>query len=168
MSQVLVHFYPCFLPAPVHTPARMHFPTALSRQKSNDSFGARKTTPWIASPLAEGTTEHTSLVEKTQTREGIVEFEEGHHELHRSHSAPDEPLFREHHESSTVELFFDLFFVANLATFTANHEIVDTSSLKNYLGFFTLLWFTWLQYSLFDVRFSTGMHPSTCALVALA
>jgi len=38
-------------------------------------------------------------------------------------------------------VIINLFFVANLATFTANHEIVDSSSLKNYLGFFTLLWF---------------------------
>jgi hypothetical protein len=136
----------------------MHFPTALTRQKSNDSFGPRKITPWIASPLAKPTPEHPAGIEKTQTTERVVEFDESHQDLHPSHSGPDEPVFREHHESSTVELFFDLFFVANLATFTANHEIVDTSSLKNYLGFFTLLWFTWLQYSLFDVRFSTGLY----------
>jgi hypothetical protein len=140
----------------------MHFPSALTRQKSNDSFGPRKTTPWIASPLAQEVPEHNNpTVEKTPATERVVEFNENQHDLHRTRSSPDEPVFREHHESSTVELFFDLFFVANLATFTANHEIVDTSSLKNYLGFFTLLWFTWLQYSLFDVRFSTGMylHP---------
>ena len=52
-------------------------------------------------------------------------------------------------------MFYDLFFVANLATFTVNHEIVDGDSLKNYLGFFTILWFTWLETSLFDVRFAT-------------
>ena len=141
----------------------MHLPTPLHRHKSNEFFGPRKTTPWIASPLAQEAPEHTSAIEKTQTTEHVVGFEldESHHELHRSHSGPDEPVFREHHESSTVELFFDLFFVANLATFTANHEIVDSSSLKNYLGFFTLLWFTWLQYSLFDVRFSTGTYTSS-------
>ncbi|MFI5420433.1 MAG: low temperature requirement protein A [Nitrososphaerales archaeon] len=72
-----------------------------------------------------------------------------------SHGDPDLPPFKHRHESSTVELFYDLFFVANLATFTANHEIVDADSLKNYIGFFTILWFTWLQTSLFDVRFAT-------------
>lgn len=141
----------------------MHLSTTLTRHKSNDIFGPRKTTPWIASPLAQEASEHTSAIEKTQSTGHVVGFElaESHHELHHSHSGPDEPVFREHHESSTVELFFDLFFVANLATFTANHEIVDSSSLKNYLGFFTLLWFTWLQYSLFDVRFSTGTQMSS-------
>lgn len=153
-------------PCPV---AAMHFPSALTRQRSSDSFGPRKTTPWIASPLAQEVPEHSNPhVEKTHTTERIVEFNENQHDLHRTPSSPDEPIFREHHESSTVELFFDLFFVANLATFTANHEIVDTSSLKNYLGFFTLLWFTWLQYSLFDVRLSTGMylHPPRMSISA--
>jgi low temperature requirement protein LtrA len=64
-------------------------------------------------------------------------------------------VFKHHHESSTVELFYDLFFVANLTTFTVNYEIVDADSLKNYIGFFTILWFTWLETSFFDVRFAT-------------
>jgi len=33
------------------------------------------------------------------------------------------PIFKEHHEADSIELFYDLFFVANLATFTANHKI---------------------------------------------
>lgn len=65
------------------------------------------------------------------------------------------PAFKEHEKASMIELFYDLFFVANLSTFTSNHEIVDLKSLKNYVGFFTLLWSTWLQTTLFDVRFST-------------
>ncbi len=39
------------------------------------------------------------------------------------HRGSDVPVFKSHHESSTIELFYDLFFVANLTTFTANHEI---------------------------------------------
>ncbi|KAF2127677.1 hypothetical protein P153DRAFT_295027 [Dothidotthia symphoricarpi CBS 119687] len=50
-------------------------------------------------------------------------------------------IYKEHHEASTIELFYDLFFVANLA-------------LINYLKLFTLLWFTWLSTTLFDVRFN--------------
>lgn len=135
----------------------MHFPTALTRQKSNDSLGPRKHTPWIASPLAQRPSSHNGDSEETKSAaaERVVEFDESQYDLHLHRTHTEEPLFREHHESSTVELFYDLFFVANLATFTSNHDIVDASSLKNYLGFFTLLWFTWLQYSLFDVRFST-------------
>ncbi|KAF2025662.1 hypothetical protein EK21DRAFT_75889 [Setomelanomma holmii] len=50
-------------------------------------------------------------------------------------------IYKQHHEASTIELFYDLFFVANLA-------------LVNYLKLFTMIWFTWLSVTLFDVRFS--------------
>ncbi|KAF3936766.1 hypothetical protein ABW19_dt0202646 [Dactylella cylindrospora] len=59
-----------------------------------------------------------------------------------------------HAEATWVELFFDLFFVANLTTFTDSHQINDSGSLQSYIGFFALLWFTWLQAALFDIRFA--------------
>ena len=34
-------------------------------------------------------------------------------------------IYRRKHEASTIELFYDLFFVANLAYFTAVHQHVD-------------------------------------------
>ena len=116
----------------------------------------RSHVPWIASPLElekdHASSGHHSLHEQPKNASGQLHtVDSGHHFLHDS----DSPHFRHRHESSTIELFYDLFFVANLATFTANHEIVDAHSLKNYVGFFTILWFTWLQTSLFDVRFAT-------------
>ena len=36
---------------------------------------------------------------------------------------PDVPILKRAHEASTIQLFFDLFFVANLTTFTSLHEI---------------------------------------------
>jgi hypothetical protein len=47
-----------------------------------------------------------------------------------------EKVFGQRHEADTIELFFDLFFVANLATFTAYHSILDLGSLAAYIGFF--------------------------------
>lgn len=38
---------------------------------------------------------------------------------------PNEPALRHAEESSVIELFYDLFFVANLTTFTGVHEIND-------------------------------------------
>jgi low temperature requirement protein LtrA len=67
---------------------------------------------------------------------------------------PGEPPLKRAHEASVIQLFYDLFFVANLTTFTSVHEISDKDSLKSYIGFFGMLWFTWLQVALFDVRFS--------------
>jgi len=63
------------------------------------------------------------------------------------------PQFERHEEATTIELFYDLFFVANLTTFTSLHEINEAASLRSYSGFFCILWFTWCQVSLFDVRF---------------
>jgi hypothetical protein len=65
------------------------------------------------------------------------------------------PAFHRHAEATTHELFYDLFFVANLTTFTSVLEINDHQSLTAYIGFFALLWLTWYQVSLYDVRFST-------------
>jgi low temperature requirement protein LtrA len=64
------------------------------------------------------------------------------------------PSFHHHAEATTAELFYDLFFVANLTTFTSMLEINDSKSLTAYIGFFSLLWLTWYQVSLYDVRFS--------------
>lgn len=58
------------------------------------------------------------------------------------------------HESSRLELCFDLFFIANLSTYTSTHSIVDTSTLVAYIGLFAIIWFTWFQITLYDVRFS--------------
>jgi hypothetical protein len=99
----------------------MRLKQVLSRTVSEEDFNIRKHTPWIVSPLdakAEKTPpEHPSHSDRA------LEFDETH--VHRSDS--ELPVFKHHKESSTVELFYDLFFVANLATFTANHEIVDVN-----------------------------------------
>ncbi|KAK4209741.1 bacterial low temperature requirement A protein-domain-containing protein [Rhypophila decipiens] len=63
-------------------------------------------------------------------------------------------VFAPRHEASTLELFIDLFFVANLATFTTYHPIVDHSSLFAYVGFFAIIWLTWFHVTLHDVRFA--------------
>jgi hypothetical protein len=63
------------------------------------------------------------------------------------------PEFQRYAETTNIELFYDLFFVANLTTFSEIHEINDSQALSAYIGFFCVLWFTWCQVSLFDVRF---------------
>jgi hypothetical protein len=65
------------------------------------------------------------------------------------------PAFERHEESTAIELFYDLFFVANLTTFSNIHEINDTKTLTSYVGFFCILWFTWCITSLYDIRFVT-------------
>ncbi|KAF4625473.1 hypothetical protein G7Y89_g12696 [Cudoniella acicularis] len=65
------------------------------------------------------------------------------------------PEFKRYEEATNIELFYDLFFVANLTTFTDVTDINSSAALKSYAGFFCILWFLWCQVSLFDVRFVT-------------
>ncbi|KAK6503134.1 hypothetical protein TWF481_008169 [Arthrobotrys musiformis] len=65
----------------------------------------------------------------------------------------EKKVWTRHAEATWVELFYDLFFVANLTTFTDSHQINDSATLQSYIGYFAVLWFTWLQAALFDLRF---------------
>lgn len=56
-------------------------------------------------------------------------------------SLQDNPQFHRHTEATNAELFYDLFLVANLTVFTSVHEVNDGKSLKQYVGFFAILWY---------------------------
>lgn len=70
------------------------------------------------------------LAENQQPRQIKLPSQMGKH-LHSG----AEPKFRVHHEASSIELFYDLFFVANLATFTSNHPIDDPVHWQAIWGF---------------------------------
>ncbi|KAL1641090.1 hypothetical protein SLS58_006363 [Diplodia intermedia] len=75
-------------------------------------------------------------------------------------------VFSQRHEAAPDELCFDLFFVANLATFTAYHTVDDGASLAAYVGFFAILWATWFQVTLHDVRFARdSVYERGCKVV---
>lgn len=75
-------------------------------------------------------------------------------------------VFSQRHEANTVELFFDLFFVANLATFTTYHSITDADYLVAYVGFFGVLWSSWFQVTLHDVRFARdSLYERVCKTI---
>ncbi|QDS75713.1 hypothetical protein FKW77_008036 [Venturia effusa] len=77
-------------------------------------------------------------------------------------------VFAQRHEADTIELFFDLFFVANLATFTAYHAILNLESFAGYVGFFAIIWSTWFQVTLHDVRFSRdSVYERVCKVVQM-
>ena len=99
-----------------------------------------KRLPWFASPLkAAGTNEHgqpvasesasfealPSIEQDAAEKNGVqVHGHQKHHYIKRD----DEPELRTAHESSVIQLFYDLFFVANLTTFTSVHEVNDGKS----------------------------------------
>lgn len=78
----------------------------------------------------------------------------------------DKLVFSQRHEANTVELFFDLFFVANLATFTTYHSVTDSTYLLAYIGFFGILWSCWFQVTLHDVRFARdSIYERVCKTI---
>ncbi|OJJ98199.1 hypothetical protein ASPACDRAFT_53191 [Aspergillus aculeatus ATCC 16872] len=81
-----------------------------------------------------------------------------------------EPPHLYHHSDATpIELFLDLFFVANLSTFTATHEINNVDALGAYVGFLGVVWFTWLQVTLFDIRFARdSIFERICKAIQMA
>ncbi|KAK5120948.1 hypothetical protein LTR85_005732 [Meristemomyces frigidus] len=89
---------------------------------------------------------------KPDEREGALERRDNDQALH------DNPQFQRHAETTNAELFYDLFFVANLTVFTTVHEVNDKQTLAQYIGFFCILLASMAIRVLFllrpDVRFS--------------
>ncbi|ORY57580.1 uncharacterized protein BCR38DRAFT_528055 [Pseudomassariella vexata] len=76
--------------------------------------------------------------------------------------------------ASNVELFYDLWFVANLNVFAAvitplfvletDHEIYAAPSLWNFVGYMLLLWTTWLMTTFHYVRFYKDGIAERCLM----
>jgi hypothetical protein len=95
----------------------------------------RKHIPWFDSPVDEDATQDASSSSRTLI------------------TRPDAPRFKHYDDDWTIELVYDMFLVAVLSTFTSIHGIEDGPSLRNLVAFFTILWWSWLQTVMFDVRF---------------
>ncbi|KAE9983220.1 hypothetical protein BLS_009029 [Venturia inaequalis] len=110
-----------------------------------------------------------------KTSHGPQELEKGSHndvkwidDPFRGAKKGDSFVFAQRHGADTLELFFDLFFVANLATFTSYHAILDLDSFGAYVGFFAIIWSTWFQITLHDVRFSRdSVYERICKVVQM-
>jgi hypothetical protein len=96
---------------------------------------SHKHLPWITGPLdekADFARNETSNETKLTAEGVVVELKTTGYQGSKEH-APDAPVFIHHGESTSIELFYDLFFVANLSTFTANHE-VDTPGSEHFVS----------------------------------
>lgn len=89
-----------------------------NRQSSEFSGGPsrpRRHLPFLASPVNEDAFRSMSKGEKILSSR--VSFS--------STGSKSPVIYKHHEEASTIELFYDLFFVGNLAYFTAMHQHVD-------------------------------------------
>ncbi|KAM7187350.1 hypothetical protein V8F20_011014 [Naviculisporaceae sp. PSN 640] len=73
------------------------------------------------------------------------------------------PEFERHTEATNIEVFYDLFFAANLCVFAEVQDVTNAQQLATFVCYFCLLWFTWLGLGLFDVRFVTDSIFERCA-----
>lgn len=103
------------------------------------SLSHPKHVPLFASPLETPKHDHqaphpeSSLKHpqnSVQALSGDVSPPSSHYEKHQQHGDPEEPRLKRAHESSVIQLFYDLFFVANLTTFTKVHEINNSDSMS--------------------------------------
>lgn len=69
------------------------------------------------------------------------------------HADQHELRYHEREDARNIELLLDLFFVAIFSTFTKNHEINSNEALSSYAVYFGVIWASWLQACLYDVRF---------------
>ncbi|KAK4221408.1 hypothetical protein QBC38DRAFT_550029 [Podospora fimiseda] len=74
----------------------------------------------------------------------------------------DLPDFERHEEATNIEVFYDLFFAANLCVYFENQDISSLEQFGTFVAYFTLLWFNWAALGLFDVRFVTDSIFERC------
>ncbi|KAH6981682.1 bacterial low temperature requirement A protein-domain-containing protein [Ilyonectria sp. MPI-CAGE-AT-0026] len=86
--------------------------------------------------------------------ENLIADDHHHSESNQTGDPDDSPLqFTQREAASTSELFYDLWFVANLNVFATVHPIIDTENLISFVNYFLLLWITWFITTVFDARF---------------
>ncbi|KAI2621185.1 hypothetical protein GGR54DRAFT_600513 [Hypoxylon sp. NC1633] len=83
-------------------------------------------------------------------------------ELSNEKVSKDSPKFLKTEAASNFELFYDLWFVANLNVFTSIHDISDLPRFNSFIGYMVLLWTTWLLTTLYDVRFTADSVWERC------
>ncbi|KAK2612293.1 hypothetical protein QQS21_001719 [Conoideocrella luteorostrata] len=74
------------------------------------------------------------------------------HGVKHAHSLPQ---FKRHNEPTLLEIFYDLFFAANYNVFSDTMQVTNHAKFKASVGYFCLLWLTWFEVALFDVRYAT-------------
>ncbi|KAI0900069.1 hypothetical protein F4806DRAFT_454954 [Annulohypoxylon nitens] len=74
----------------------------------------------------------------------------------------DTPKFSKPEAATNFELFYDLWFVANLNVFTSIHDISDFWRFTSFIGYIVLLWTTWGLTTLYDVRFTADSIWERC------
>ncbi|KAK0611378.1 hypothetical protein B0T14DRAFT_571276 [Immersiella caudata] len=114
--------------------------------------------PLIRIPKSNGPTPASTFPREQQTGPDLEQF--GYRD---DLPQQDIPEFRRHADATAIEVFYDLFFAANLTVFSDVIDINNTEKLATFVVYFSLLWFNWALLGLYDVRFITDSIFERCA-----
>jgi hypothetical protein len=110
----------------------------LTGHESTHSTHEKGYLPLLANPINEDVLEvvsgNSSDLEKTNTHTSTFDSSNDTTTLagNGRTSRGNIIIYKQHTEASTIELFYDLFFVANLAYFTAMHQHTDAECTYHY------------------------------------
>ncbi|KAH7353431.1 hypothetical protein B0T11DRAFT_117630 [Plectosphaerella cucumerina] len=82
---------------------------------------------------------------------------------HLGYAKENNPTLLRNSQATNLETFYDLFLAACISLFNKNQQVNALDSVSTYIGFFSLIWSTWLLTSLYDVRFVTDSVFERCA-----
>ncbi|RKL49340.1 hypothetical protein BFJ72_g799 [Fusarium proliferatum] len=119
----------------------------MAREDHHESATAAEKLALIKSPLIASDSSVDSLPTRSPTAPDLSLFGNRYDD--------DCPQFQKHEDASLLELFYDLFFAANYTVFCETQGVNSHERFKAYVGYFSILWITWLTTSLYDVRFVT-------------
>ncbi|KAK2675654.1 Low temperature requirement A [Fusarium oxysporum f. sp. vasinfectum] len=119
----------------------------MAREDHHESATAAEKLALIKSPLVASDSSIDGLPTRSPTAPDLSLFGNRYED--------DCPQFQKHEDASLLELFYDLFFAANYTVFCETQGVNSHERFKAYVGYFSILWITWLTTSLYDVRFVT-------------
>lgn len=90
---------------------------------SHAEHARHKPLPFLASPVDPEALKWVAKKKRSGDLEKLTSVAQ--FDAERTESALAQRIFRKQHEASTLELFFDLFFVGNLAVFTTKSAHMD-------------------------------------------
>ncbi|KAJ2979263.1 hypothetical protein NUW58_g7247 [Xylaria curta] len=129
--------------------ASKHEFDASSEDESNPHLVAGKTLPWFGNPVI-----YEDKIQSSAYPQCFDELQDLGHPS-QQYNVDTIPRFEKRGGSSALEVFYDLWFVANVAIFTTLNAVNNTTTLWSYVAYISLLWVDWFLVTLYDVRYLT-------------
>ncbi|KAH6685690.1 hypothetical protein F5X68DRAFT_276506 [Plectosphaerella plurivora] len=105
----------------------------------------------------------SDLMERAELTTGLQQAIGPEGIRHLGYARDLNPTLLRNSQATNLETFYDLFLAACLSLFNKNQQVNGLDAVSTYIGFFSLIWSTWLLTSMYDVRFVTDSVFERCA-----